>query len=263
MLFNVDKCAVLHLGKNNKNFQYFMGASEIMSVEKEKDLGVIIDRSAKSSEQCTIAANSANKILGLIKRSIHFKNKDIVLRLYKALVRPKLEYCIQVWSPYLRKDIDILERVQKRATKMINGLSKLSYPNRLRECQLLPLEKRRVRGDLIEVFKLLKGFDKVDYNKFFQINPRNRTRGHSLKLNKSRSRTDIRKNFFSQRVINSWNKLPQNVIDADSVNTFKNYRGITLSSCISLVFKFILLKFFKPCIQTDFNQFGFKVKSGC
>ena len=79
-----------------------------------------------------------------------------------------------------------------------------------------------MRGDLIEVFKLLKGFDKVDYNKFFQINPRKRTRGHSLKLNKSRSRTDIRKNFFSQRVVNSWNKLPQNVVDADSVNTFKN-----------------------------------------
>ena len=79
-----------------------------------------------------------------------------------------------------------------------------------------------MRGDLIEVFKLLKGFDKVDYNKFFKINPRNITRGHSLKLNKSRSRRDIRKNFFSQRVINSWNKLPQNVIDADSVNTFKN-----------------------------------------
>ena len=87
---------------------------------------------------------------------------------------------------------------------------------------MLSLEQRRVRRDLIQTYKLLKGFDRVNYNRFFTLNAANRTRGHSLKLSKSISRLDFRRNFFSQRVVNSWNKLPQSVIDADSVNTFKN-----------------------------------------
>ena len=164
-------------------------------------------------------------MLRLIRRNTHFKSKDIILRLYKTLVRPKLEYCIQVWSPFLKKDIDALERIQKRATKMIFGLNRLRYENRLKECQLLPLTKRRVRGDLIETFKLLKGLDKIHYSQFFNLSETTRTRGHTLKLNKYRSNKDIRKNFFSQRVVDSWNKLPQNVVDAETVNTFKNRLG--------------------------------------
>jgi ribonucleases P/MRP protein subunit RPP40 len=222
MNFNIDKCTVVHLGSSNKQFDYNLGNNLIKSSTAEKDLGVVIDSSGKSSEQCRVAASSANRLLGFIKRNIKFKSKDIVIRLYKALVRPKLEYCVQAWCPYLKKDIAVLERVQKRATKMIMGLHNLSYYDRLIECSLLPLEKRRLRGDLIQTFKFMKGFDRVDYNKFFTLNSTNRTRGHSLKLGKSRSRLDIRRNFFSQRVVDSWNRLPQNVIDATSVNSFKN-----------------------------------------
>ena len=122
----------------------------------------------------------------------------------------------------MKKDIAILERIQKRATKMISGLHNLKYSDRLKQCNLMPLDKRRNRGDLIQTFKVLKGIDKVDYRKFFRLNAVSRTRGHSLKLSKSRSRLEIRKNFFSQRVVNSWNNLPQTVVDADSVNSFKN-----------------------------------------
>jgi hypothetical protein len=105
---------------------------------------------------------------------------------------------------------------------MIIGLHTLSYSDRLRECNLLPLDKRRARGDLIQTFKFMNGFDKVNYNRFFSLNTDNRTRGHSLKLGKSRSRLDVRKNFFSQRVVNKWNKLPQSAVDAETVNNFKN-----------------------------------------
>jgi len=87
---------------------------------------------------------------------------------------------------------------------------------------LISIEKRRVRGDLIQVFKILKGVDKLDYSNFFEIQSSSRTRGHNYKLVKHRSRLDIRKNFFSQRVVNVWNSLPQVVVDADSVNSFKN-----------------------------------------
>ena len=84
------------------------------------------------------------------------------------------------------------------------------------------MEKRRVRGDLIEVFKMLKGFEKIDYRTFFMISTEGKTRGHTLKLVKKRSNVDLRKYFFSQRVINNWNRLPQEVVDAQTINCFKN-----------------------------------------
>ena len=222
MLFNVDKCAVIHVGKNNKHNKYQIGDEEIKSSGKERDLGVIINDNGKSSEQCVVAARSANRMLGLIKRTICHKNKDTMVRLYKALVRPKLEYCVQAWCPYLKKDVATLERVQKRATRMILGLGKLDYNERLKQCGLISLEKRRVRGDLIQVFKMIKGIDGVDYRNYFQLSNERRTRGHSLKLVKTRSHLELRRNFFSLRIIDNWNKLPQAVVDADTVNSFKN-----------------------------------------
>jgi ribonucleases P/MRP protein subunit RPP40 len=222
MLFNTDKCKVIHMGRNNKEVVYKMGSHEIGKSVQEKDLGIIIDKSGKSSEQCIMAAKKANSILGMIKRNIKFKSKQVIVKLYKALVRPRLEYCIQVWSPYLRKDINMLERVQRRATRMVAGLQDLSYEERLKQTNLLPLDKRRVRGDLIEVFKIMKGFDKIDYRKFFEISTVEKTRGHSLKLVKKCCNGERRKQFFSQRVINIWNGLPQCVVQADSVNSFKN-----------------------------------------
>jgi ribonuclease P/MRP protein subunit RPP40 len=222
MMFNTDKCTVIHMGKNNKEFEYKLGESVVKKSQKERDLGVIIDSSGKSSEQCILSVKKANAVLGMIKRNINFKSKEIMVRLYKALVRPHLEYCVQVWSPYLRKDINMLERVQRRATKMIEGYWDMEYSERLKKLGLISLEKRRVRGDLIQVFKMIKGFDKLDFGSFFTTSSLERTRGHSFKLLKNRSRVDLRKNFFSQRVINSWNCLPQNVVDADTINCFKN-----------------------------------------
>jgi len=222
MLFNVDKCTVLHMGYNNKEYDYKLGCNTIRSSATERDLGVVIDRTGKSSAQCILAARKANTVLGMIKRNINFKSKDVIVRLYKALVRPRLEFCVQVWCPYLRKDIDMIERVQRRATKLIEGFRNMSYSERLSQTGLISMEKRRVRGDLIEVFKMLKSNDRVDFNKYFEIQSYNRTRGHNCRIVKQRSNLDIRKYFFSQRVVNTWNSLPQTVIDADSVNSFKN-----------------------------------------
>jgi ribonucleases P/MRP protein subunit RPP40 len=222
MLFNVDKCTVVHMGKNNMRCDYKLGDTVINKAEKERDLGVIMGKSGKSSEQCVAAVKKANTVLGMIKRNICFKSKEIIVKLYKALVRPRLEYCIQAWCPYLRKDIDSLERVQRRATKLIEGYKDLSYEDRLDKTGLISLEKRRVRGDLIQVFKMINGIDKIDYRKFFEMSGVHRTRGHNCRLIKKRSKLDIRKYFFSQRVVNSWNVLPQEVVDATSVNAFKN-----------------------------------------
>jgi len=222
MQFNTDKCLVMHLGRGNVSSEYKVNDSILKESDSERDLGVIIDKNLKFSEQCSKVAHSANITLGMIKRTIHHKSKSVITRLYKALVRPQLEYCVQAWRPYLKKDIDKLERVQHRATKMITECSKLSYENRLKVAGLTTLDDRRDRGDLIETFKVLKGLSKLDYQNLFTLDSNSRTRGNKYKLVKSRSRLDIRKNFFSQRVINNWNRLPDSVVDAVSVNSFKN-----------------------------------------
>ena len=193
MKFNVEKCSVMHLGKSNAQNKYSLGNNVLKSSEKERDLGVMIDKSMKFSEQVSSAVGKANATLGMIKRSITCRKKNIVTKLYKALVRPKLEYCVQVWRPYLLKDIDKIERVQHRATKIIEECRGLCYEERLRVTGLMTLEDRRIRGDMIEVFKILKGVNKNDSGSWFQLVNNNRTRGHSLKIAKKRSRLDIRK----------------------------------------------------------------------
>ena len=133
-----------------------------------------------------------------------------------------MEYCIQAWSPYLRKDIDMLEKIQRRATKLIPGLRDLRYEERIKECGLTTLETRKLRGDQIEVFKILNGYENIDCNIFFEIKESKITRGHNFTLVKKQSRLDVRKFSFSQRTIHVWNKLPAECVQASSVNMFKN-----------------------------------------
>ena len=130
---------------------YEMGGTILSTTVKEKDLGVTMNANIKVSEQCRIAASNGNQVLGMIRRNITNKDKSLIVPLYKA-IGPPLEYCIQAWSTYLRKDIDMLEKIQRRATKLIPGLRDLRYEERLKECGLTTLETRRLRGDQIEVF---------------------------------------------------------------------------------------------------------------
>ena len=156
MLFNFKKkCKSLHTGHGNEDAQYAMGGTVLNTTLKEKDLGLTISADMKVSEQCGIAAAKGNQILGLIRRNIVYKEKLLIIQLYNTIVRPHLEYCIQTWRPYRKYDIDMLERVQRRATKIIPKLRNISYEMRLRECGLTTLETRRLRKDQIEVFKIL------------------------------------------------------------------------------------------------------------
>ena len=134
-----------------------MGDTVLGTTLKEKDLGITISADTKVSEQCGMAASNGNQILGLIGRNITYKEKKLIIPLYKAIVRRHVEYCIQAWRPYRKKDIDTLERIQRRATKIIPELRYLSYEERLKECGLTTLETRRLRGGQIEVFKILNG----------------------------------------------------------------------------------------------------------
>ena len=155
----------------------------------------------------------------------HGKDKVTFTRLYKTYVRPHLEYAVQVWNPWSAADIEKLEKVQRRATKQIPGLGKMEYEERLKVLGLTTLQDRRKRGDLIELHKMLNGFTKVQKDQMFEMRDGIwLTRGNiCLNLFKHHTRLEIRKNFFTERVINEWNNLPTAVKTAEDTTTFKIY----------------------------------------
>jgi hypothetical protein len=222
MKFNVEKCCVLHLGRNNIRSTYNIYGKSLSATTAQKDLGVRVSEDFKFTKQCIEACEKANKVLGFIYRNFDYKSKDIILPLYKSLVRPHLEYAIQFWNPYLKKDIEMLERIQRKATKLIPSLRTLPYESRLKILGLQTLKTRRLRGDLIEVFKILNKYDNLDCMEFFALHHDERTRNNGSKLRVKRFNSSIAKNFYTYRIINDWNALPKEVVNSTSINMFKN-----------------------------------------
>ena len=217
----------MHVGHNNPKYEYFMSGQKLETVESEKDIGVKIHRSLKPKHHCEEIVKKAKIVLQQISRSFHFRDRHIFLKLYKTYVRPHLEYCVQVWAPWTVAEKESIESVQKAAVGMISGLSGSTYEEKLTELHLDSLSKRRHIFDMVETFKIIRGHENVDANLWFQKIDQNarqtRLTAHPLNLVRRKvSRTDVRNNFFSQRVINPWNNLPDEVKDARKVQSFKD-----------------------------------------
>lgn len=225
--FHPNKCKVLSIkSKEKTKRKYYMNGTanqiQLENITSEKDIGVTVDADLNFTAHIQLGVNKANSILGLIRRSFTYLDEKMFKLLYKSLVRPHLEYASSVWSPYKLKDIDLVENVQRRASKLIPGFKNLTYPERLQRLNLPTLQHRRIRGDLINTFKIVNNvYDNRVTKNIFQMDVNSRTRGHTKKIFKKRCRLEIRKNFFSFRVIDNWNSLPQDIVDAKDVKHFE------------------------------------------
>jgi hypothetical protein len=226
LYFNATKCKIMHIGNTNPEREYVMreedNETKLKECEEEKDLGVTFDRELLFDRHIANVVSKANQMLGIIRRTFTCIDKDIFTRLYKTLVRPHLEYGNCIWSPRLKRQSAEIEKVQRRATKLVHGLENYSYKERLQVLKLPSLKARRIRGDLIQTYKIFNDVDDIDKDFFFEFPCTNITRNSTDKIHKQHHNCNLRKFSFSYRVTDLWNALTTSTKRAPKTNQFKN-----------------------------------------
>ena len=222
MPFNADKCTVLHVGSRNPKSSYVLDGLQLKETDTERDLGILVDTELKFRKQAASAVAKASQILALIRRSFLAIDCETLPLLFKTLVRPHLEYGCSIWGPFFKEDQKAVERVQRRATRLVPELKRLPYPERLRILDLHSLYYRRRRGDMIRTYQIIHADLDLQPDDFFSPATYASTRGHAWKLRKEQARLRVRRDCFSVRVLNDWNALPPDVVQAKSLNQFKS-----------------------------------------
>jgi hypothetical protein len=235
----VNKCSVLHIGKNNKAHSYTLQSHSLNDVSEVTDLGLIVDHKLRFSSHYASIVRKAHKHASLILRCFKCRDISLLTKAYLVYVRPLLEYCSPVWAPVYTGDILIftsyvlsldeikmnilmIESVQRRFTKRLSGMSHLFYHQRLRKLNLVTLEARRLQTDLITMFKMLNNYINIDFNDLFQISGNVNTRGHRFKLVKPQCQNNVFLFSFACRRIDVWNSLPDRLVNSESIGFFKN-----------------------------------------
>ena len=221
---NASKCFVLPVGNrlvSQNPSRYSLNDVALPTVKVEKDLGVFMSGDLRFSEHCSKIASSASQVAGIIFRAFASKDVCFMVKMFITYIRPILEYNSEVWSPSLLGDIDVVESIQRSYTRRIKNLATISYTDRLNVCKLDPLELRRLKRDMVLVYKIRHGLVKLAFEDFFVFAPVVGTRGHRDKLYPQKAKTNRALASFANRVAGPWNSLPEPLIIATSISQFK------------------------------------------
>ena len=225
MEFNTRKCHLLEMGTSGKRptWTYKMGNDKISRVNEEKDIGILIQDNLSPEKHIDKIFGDTYRMLRNIRVAFYFLDKEMMRKIIMTMIRPKLEYAAIVWSPYKKKHVRKLERIQRIATKMVPELEELTYEERLKEMNLPTLKERRERGDLITIYKLVNDIEKIDREDLLLKGQREtgNLRGHGSKLRKGICLKNTKKFSFPHRNIDTWNGLNEEIVTAASVHKFK------------------------------------------
>ena len=220
MVINPKKSKVMHLGKNNPGLSYNVNGTEIETVSIEKDIGFWIADDLSTTTHVHKARGKGLGEIARIRRNFSYIDKQAFCVLYNQRIRPHLDYGMSACPPDSAAEAKLLERVQAKATGLVQGLRGLNSEERRKALGLMTLEERRERGDLIEVFKILKGLTRIDPTEFWEV--REARNGARLVKELATNGKRRRKSFFSYRVIQKWNLLPTEIKTAPSLDSFKS-----------------------------------------
>lgn len=219
------KCTVMriHCGHSSASQpNYHIGGVRLPVATSCTDLGVTYDDRLSFSSHCSKIVVKASQRAKLILKCFTSRDSKLLMRAFCSFVRPLLEFSSTIWCPYTNADINRIESVQRRFTKAIKNLRFSTYSERLLNLRIDSLQSRRIKTDLVFCYNLLHHRVETDFNKFFTLSTNTQLRGNKFKLVKPKFTSVRDANFFTNRVVNIWNALPDSIVTADSVSSFKH-----------------------------------------
>jgi hypothetical protein len=219
-----QKCSVMVVGSSVHvpDLSYKMGSFNLPVSDSAVDLGFTISNNLKTSLHCVNVTKKALNTAAHIFRCFKTRDVDFLLKMYEIYVRPIVESSSPVWSPYLKKDIDLVEKVQRRFTKRVPGMSDLSYEQRLTSLNMYSLMHRRIIADLVLTFNIIRNSSSLRFDDFFAYASQTHSRSHHLRLQLPKNMTNICQSFFANRMPRLWNNLPHDVVTSINVKQFKD-----------------------------------------